>query len=66
VRNDRTDLPATDADFEALVARIHQDLRKERRIRKWRQGAPDRRMTLLALLLLLVPLAIGLYLSGAI
>jgi len=66
VRNDRNDLPAASADFEALVARIHQDLRKERKVRKWREGAPDRRMTVLALVIVIVPMAIGLYLSGAI
>jgi len=66
VRNHSNDLPADSADFEALVARIHQDLRKERKARKWREGAPDRRMTILALLIVIVPMVIGLYLSGAI
>ena len=60
VRSDRPGLPTTTPDLEALVARIHQDLRKERRARKWREGAPDRRKTLIALLLLLIPLAGGI------
>jgi hypothetical protein len=62
VRSDRSELPTTSPDLGALVARIHQDLRKERRARQWREGAPDRRKTLVALLILLIPLAIGLYL----
>jgi hypothetical protein len=66
VRSDRPELPTTSPDLTALVARIHQDLRKERRARKWREGAPDRRKTMLAALILLIPLAIGIYLNGII
>lgn len=54
--------PPTD-DLEALVARIHQDLRKERKERAWRQNAPERRRTMLALLLMMLPLALAIYLA---
>jgi hypothetical protein len=63
VRNDRPELPTSSPDLEALIARIHQDLRKAR---KWREGAIDRRKTAIAILALLVPLAAAIYLSGVI
>ncbi|WP_454884426.1 hypothetical protein [Sphingomonas oryzagri] len=64
MRRDRPELPTVFPDFEALVVRIHDDLRKERRARKWREDAGNRRKTLLAALVLLIPLAIALCLSG--
>lgn len=63
MRSDRPELPTTFPDFEALVVRIHQDLRKERRARQWNEGASDRRKTLIAALVLLIPLAIGICLN---
>lgn len=54
------------ADLAALVDRIHEDLRKERKARRWRENAPERKKTALVALILLIPIAIGLYLATVI
>ena len=50
-------------DLEALVARIHQDLRRERKARAWRDNAPERRRTVLTLLTVLLPIMLAIYLA---
>jgi hypothetical protein len=59
---DSSEVKPPTGDLEALVARIHQDLRKERKERAWRENAPERRRTMLTLLLMIVPLALAIYL----
>jgi hypothetical protein len=62
--SDRSELSRSAPEFDALVARIHQNLRKERRARKWRAGAAARHRAMLVMLVLFAPLAAGLYLAG--
>lgn len=60
---DSREVPPAEADLAALVDRIHTDLRQERKARRWRENAPERKKTMLVALILLIPIAIGLYLS---
>jgi len=62
MRDSREVHPA-EADLAALVDRIHADLRQERKVRRWRENGPERKKTALVALILLIPVAIGLYLS---
>lgn len=50
-------------DLDILVARIHQDLRKERKARAWRHRAPILRRIAIAMLLVAMSIAI-MMLSG--
>lgn len=49
---DSSEVQPPTGDLDTLVARIHDDLRKERKARAKRERAPDRRKALLALLLI--------------
>jgi hypothetical protein len=60
---DSSEVKPPTGDLEALVARIHQNLRNERKERAWRENAPERRRTMLALLFMVVPLALAIYLA---
>jgi hypothetical protein len=60
---DSSEVKPPTGDLEALVARIHQDLRKERKARAWRENAPERRRTALVLLIFMLPIALAIYMS---
>jgi hypothetical protein len=60
---DSSEVKPPTSDLDALVARIHQDLRKERKERTWRENASERRRTMLALMLMIAPLALAIYLA---
>ena len=60
---DSSEVKTPTGDLEALVARIHQDLRKEREERAWRENAPERRKKMLALLVMVVSLALAIYVA---
>jgi hypothetical protein len=64
VLSDRPELSQTVPELDALVVRIHERLRKERRARRWREGAAGRHKAMVAMMGLFAPLAVGLYLSG--
>lgn len=63
---DSREVHPTEADLAALVDRIHANLRQERKVRRWRENAMERRKTVLVALILLIPIAIGVYLSSLI
>jgi hypothetical protein len=60
---DSSEVKPPTGDLEEIVARIHHDLRKEREARAWRENAPERRRTMLALLLMVVSLALAIYVA---